>query len=50
MLFTLRPDLIPEVKGEPRKLPENLKTVYDLENQGWRTINLDTMVYLREVE
>jgi hypothetical protein len=50
MLFTLRADLIPEVKGEPRKLPENLKTVYDLENQGWRTINLDTMVWLKEVE
>jgi hypothetical protein len=50
MLFTLRKDLVPETKGNKRVLPDNLKTVFDLELQDWRTINLATMTYLQEIE
>ena len=50
MLFTLRADLLPETKGNKRELPENLATVFDLEANDWRTINFDTLIYLKEIE
>ena len=50
MLFTLNPDVIPETKGNKRNLPENLLTVFDLEANDWRTINLSTLISSEEVE
>ena len=44
MLYTLRPDLIPETKGNKRNLSTNLATVFDLEKNDWRTINFATMI------
>ena len=45
MLCTLMEDLLPETNGGGRELPENLITVFDLEAQGWRTINLATITW-----
>ena len=50
MLFTLREDLIPETKGNKRVLPEGLVTVFDLEAEGWRTVNTKTLKWIKEVE
>lgn len=45
MICTLIPDMLPEVKGEKRVLKDNLLTVFDIENDGWRTINLETIIW-----
>ena len=44
MICTRIPDLLPETKGNTRETPDNIVTVYDLEAEGWRSINLDTLV------
>jgi hypothetical protein len=42
MKCTLHPDVIPEVFGKSVEGPEHLVTVFDLEKQAWRSINLTT--------
>lgn len=41
MFCTLKPDVIPEVHGSSGQKNENHIVVYDLEKQGWRTLNLE---------
>ena len=50
MLCTLMEDIIPETNGKRRNLPENMLTVFDIENNGWRTINLETLKFIHVVE
>ncbi len=50
MYCTLMPNLLPEIKGEPRKLPVNLITVFDIEIQEWRTLNMDTIINYEVVD
>ena len=42
MKATLLPDVIPEVKNS-RDAGTNYITVYDVENEGWRTIIVNTI-------
>jgi hypothetical protein len=43
MFCTLKPDLIPEVNGSSSgQKNENHIVVYDIEKEGWRTLNLET--------
>jgi hypothetical protein len=39
---TLHPSAIPTISGTSIKGPEHLITVYDLDKQDWRNINLKT--------
>ncbi|NDD82959.1 hypothetical protein EBZ38_01570 [bacterium] len=39
---TLHPNAIPHISGTSIKGPEHLVTVYDLDKQDWRNINLKT--------
>jgi len=40
MFCTLKPDVIPHIEGTSAPGPEHLITVFDLDKQGWRNINL----------
>ena len=43
MFCTLKPEVIPEVNGTSgSQKNENHIVVYDLEKNGWRTLNLET--------
>jgi hypothetical protein len=43
MFCTLKPDVIPEVHGSSgQNANEKHIVVYDLEKEGWRTLNLET--------
>ena len=42
MFCTLKPNVIPEIHGRSVPTNENHITVYDLEAEGWRTLNLET--------
>jgi len=50
MLCTLKPNLLPETSGSPRKLPDHLITVFDLDIGDWRTVNLNTLFHFQKVE
>jgi len=50
MLCTLNPKVLPETKGKGRNLPNHLKTVFDLEKNDWRTINLNTIERFEIIE
>lgn len=50
MYCTLLPNVIPETKGERKKLPANLMTVFDIEIQEWRMLNLDTIITYEVVD
>lgn len=49
MNCTLNPDVIPEIVGTSAPRPEHLITVYDIDNDGWRSINLENGVDIVEV-
>ena len=49
MNCTLNPDVIPEIVGTSTPRPEHLITVYDIDNDGWRSINLENGVDIVEV-
>ena len=49
MNCTLNPDVIPEIVGTSAPRPEHLITVYDIDNDGWRSINLENGVDVVEV-
>ena len=43
MFCTLKPEIIPEVNGTSgSQKNENHIVVYDIEKEGWRTLNLET--------
>jgi len=50
MLCTLLPMFLPETGNGVRELPKNLLTVFDLEKNDWRTINLNTLKGIKIVE
>ncbi len=50
MYCTLMPKVLPTIKGEPREIPTNLITVFDIEIQEWRTLNMDTIINYEVVD
>ncbi len=48
MICTLQPHMLPETNGTKRKLPENLVTVFDLENEGWRSFYTDKVIKMEK--
>lgn len=47
MLCTLREDMIPKISGKS-KPQEGVTTVFDLENQGWRSFRTDSVISVEE--
>lgn len=46
MKCTLREDVIPEVKGTGPKRTEDTISVFDLENDGWRSFRVDSVIHI----
>ena len=45
MLCTLKEDLLPEKQTESdRKVNENIVSVWDIENSGWRSFRKDSVI------
>jgi len=43
MRCTLRPEVLPELKGSNVKKPDEILPVWDLENEGWRCFDIWTV-------
>lgn len=46
MIATLQEHHLPEIEGTAKPKPDYLITVYDVENDGWRSIILDSILHL----
>ncbi len=53
MRCTLMPSIVPEIKLEeahlPRKQNDEVLAVWDLENEGWRSFRLDSIIDIQYI-
>ena len=50
MVCTLIETMLPKTNGKLRDLPDNLITVFDVEVNEWRTLNLDTLISYKVID